>query len=202
MAGSIPDSVWLQILSYLSADNLLLWTNLTQVERDNFALGHRLFHLCGDKELWQKVNWRGGNVKPIVLRKLIRFLGPHTETICLEGSYSQNVNKKKQLCIPESFLHSVQSRCTRLKEIVLVNCTLDYYETPLKKLPASVEKIVLHSVHWTNLPIIVVRTLQSSPFFKLKKRFKNLKSVEVRDGDRWLSRQDRNCLNVINLQNE
>ena len=194
MAEGLPDAVWLKILHHLTADNLLLWTNLSQKDREGYPLGHRLFHLCGDKVLWKRVIWQGGNVKPIVLRKLIRFLGPHTKSIRLEGS----PKGKGKLCVPESFLHSVQARCTGLKEFVLVHCSLDYYEAPLKKLPAaSLEKIVLQSVRWNNLPHSEVRSLQSSPFYKLKKRFGHLKSVQVFD-DGWLGRQDRRCLSVIN----
>ena len=79
----LPESVWLKILRHLSADNLLSWTNLTEVERNNFVLGNRLFHLCGDKDLWRQIIWKGGKVKPVVLRKIIKFLGPHTEKIWL-----------------------------------------------------------------------------------------------------------------------
>ena len=75
----LPDSVWLKILCYLSADNLLPWTNLTEKERNDFLLANRLFHLCGDKELWRQIKWNGGKVKPFVLRKIVKFLGPHTE---------------------------------------------------------------------------------------------------------------------------
>ena len=77
----LPDSVWLKILCYLSADNLLPWTNLTEKERNDFLLANRLFHLCGDKELWRQIKWNGGKVKPFVLRKIVKFLGPHTEKI-------------------------------------------------------------------------------------------------------------------------
>ena len=91
----LPDSVWLKIFGYLSVDDLLPWTNLTEKERDSFLLGSRLFHLCGDKELWRQIIWNGGKVKPIVLRKIIKFLGPHTKKISCVLHNSYNVFRNK-----------------------------------------------------------------------------------------------------------
>lgn len=193
----LPESVWLKILRHLSADNLLSWTNLTEVERKNFVLGNRLFHLCGDKDLWRQIIWKGGKVKPVVLRKIIKFLGPHTEKICLHGGSS----KSQKLTIPESFLHSIQSRCTRLKHIQLFNCALDHHFAPLRKLPLSIEFVDLFGVDWINLPRKDLRLGSlSSPFFKLKKRYKDLKSVQVSEefGRYWLTPSDHRCLLEIN----
>lgn len=193
----LPDSVWLKILCYLSADNLLPWTNLTENERNKFLLASRLFHLCGDKELWRQIIWNGGKVKPFVLRKIIKFLGPHTERICLQGGWT----KSQKLVIPESFLHSIQSRCTRLKHIEFSNCILDHYSTPFKKIPRSIESIILNGVEWLNLPTKDLRLgVSSSPFFKLKKRYPNLRLVQVREdlSRCWLTRSDIKCLQEIN----
>lgn len=194
----IPDPVWIQILGYLTADNLLQFASLSEQERIQNPLFNRLFHLCGDKDLWRKIKWQGGNVKPIVLRKLIKFLGPHTESICLEGKSSGG--KKSRLSIPESFLHSVQSRCKNLKNIQFIHCILDFHQSPLKKLPPNVETISLENCQWTNLPNLAVRSLQSSPFFKLKKRLTKLRTVQIGPDQKWLGRLDKRCLDQINLQ--
>jgi len=195
----LPDSVWLKIFGYLSADNLLPWTNLTEKERNSFLLGSRLFHLCGDKELWRQIIWNGGKVKPIVLRKIIKFLGPHTKKISLRGGLS----KSQKLPIPESFLHSIQSRCTNLKHIEFVNCVLDNHFTPLKKLPLSIERIDLDRIVWLNLPSKDLRLgQQSSPFYKLKARYKYLTSLQagrrIGPNESWLTSSDAKLLNVIN----
>ena len=190
--SSVPDSVLLEILSYLSSDNLLLWTSLPETELQKYKIFRRLFHLCGDKTLWKSVHWQGAS-KPIILRKLIRFIGPYTTEIKFSGDL------KKKLKIPESILHSIQNRASRLKSLELINCALDYHETPFGKIPRSVEKITLNSVIWTNYPFIP--TLRGSPFFKLQKRLRYLKSVQVINGDKWLSQQDRNCLKLIQDQN-
>lgn len=184
----VPDSVWLEILSYLSSDNLLLWTTLQEIEIQKCEIFRRLFHLCGDKSLWKSVDYQGQN-KPIILRKLIRFLGPFTTKIKFSGL------KKKKLKIPESLLHSIQNRASHLKTLELIDCCLDYHETPLRKVPRSIEKITLDNVSWTNYPFIP--TLRGSPFFQLHKRFEKLKEIQVINGDKWLSRQDRNCLKII-----
>ena len=195
----VPDSVWLEILSYFSSDNLLLWTALPEIEIQKCEIFRRLFHsfhLCGDKSLWKSVDWQGRISKPIILRKLIRFIGPYTTKIKFSGFDS---TKKKKLKIPESILHSIQNRATHLKTLELVNCTLDYHETPLRKVPRSIEKITLDNVSWTNYPFVL--TLRASPFFQLHKRFEKLKEIQVINGDKWLSRQDRNCLKTIQEQN-
>ena len=190
--NKVPDSVWLEILSYLSSDHLLLWTNLTEIELKECQFYRRLFHLCGDKSLWRTLNWEGGSCKPIILRKIVRFIGPYTTKIRLSGGN----NLKKKLKIPESLLHSIQTRATKLEILQLENCSLDYYETPLRKLPKTVEKITLNSVSWTNLPFF--RNLQASPFFKLKKRLPELKEIRIEGDAKWLGKQDRNCLKLIN----
>jgi hypothetical protein len=170
----LPDQVLLEILSYLPAENLLQWTNLTASEKAKFPLGSRLFEICGDKTLWRNVHWTGGTVKSSVLRKIVRFLGPYTISIHLQGG-DGGKNRRKLLQVPESLLHSVQTRCTCLLELELENCTLDYHEGPFRNFPRSLEKIVLKNVTWTNLPFI--KTLQSSPFFRLKKRLPSLQEV-------------------------
>ena len=142
------------------------------------------------------MDWQGRISKPIILRKLIRFIGPYTTKIKFSGFDS---TKKKKLKIPESILHSIQNRATHLKTLELVNCTLDYHETPLRKVPRSIEKITLDNVSWTNYPFVL--TLRASPFFQLHKRFEKLKEIQVINGDKWLSRQDRNCLKTIQEQN-
>ena len=86
-------------------------------------------------------------------------------------------NDRKKFPVRESFLHSVQNRCSKLKELEFMNCTLDYNETPFRKLPKSLEIFRLKKIVWTNLPFI--KTLQSSPFFKLKKRLPFLKTVRM-----------------------
>ena len=172
----VPDSVWLEILSYLSSDNLLLWTTLPEIEIQKCEIFRRLFHLCGDKSLWKSVDYQGQN-KPIILRKLIRFLGPFTTKIKFSGL------KKKKLKIPESLLHSIQNRASHLKTLELIDCCLDYHESPLRKVPRSIEKITLDNVSWTNYPF--VPSLRGSPFFQLHKRFEKLKEIQVINGDKW-----------------
>lgn len=168
--SDLPDQVWLNILSYLSADNLLVWTSLTVEEQAEFGLFSKLYNLCGDKALWRRVIWEGGNVKPIVLRKLVRFLGPYTQVIRIHGGLA-----KAKLLIPESLLHSIQTRCTSLSELHLINCSLQYHDAPLRKLPRSLERLVLNNIVWKNLP--VVPTTHGSPFFRLSKRLPCLKWV-------------------------
>lgn len=186
---SLPDQVWLKILGYLTSDQLLIWTNLNEDQRRQFPLAWRLFHLCGDKSLWQNIHWQGGNVKPIVLRKIVRFLGCQTKEIILQGEPTKQ--RHKQLSIPESLLHSIQNRCHNLKSIKLINCTLDFHCSPLKKLPQRrLETIVLSGVEWINLPNI--KTLHNSPYFRLKKRLPNLLSVQVLNCH--LDKYDQKCL--------
>ena len=110
-------------------------------------------------------------------------------------------SKSQKLTIPESFLHSIQSRCTRLKHIQLFNCALDHHFAPLRKLPLSIEFVDLLGVDWINLPRKDLRLGSlSSPFFKLKKRYKDLKSVQVSEefGRYWLTPSDHRCLLEIN----
>ena len=69
-----------------------------------------------------------------------------------KNSLYGGTSKNQKLTIPESFLHSIQSRCTRLKHIQLFNCALDHHFAPLKKLPLSIEIVDLIGVDWINLP--------------------------------------------------
>ena len=110
-------------------------------------------------------------------------------------------SKSQKLTIPESFLHSIQSRCTRLKPIHFFNCALDHHFAPLRKLPLTIEIVDLLGVDWINLPRKDLRLGSlSSPFFKLKKRYKDLKSVQVSEefGRYWLTPSDHRCLLEIN----
>jgi len=201
--SSLPDSVWLKILQYLTADQLITWTNLSEVERQTSPFFQQLFHVCGDKELWRHVIWRGGVVKPIVLRKLIKFLGSHTKRIFFEGSRSSTSKKvsKSHLLIPESLLHSIQIRCPKLEDIRFSRCCFDYHSHPLKKLPISTKHIELMNIHWLNLPNEAIRGLQSSPLFKLKKRLPKLEGVTFgvsKPNKSWVNRYDVICLFEIN----
>lgn len=187
---SLPDQVWLKILRHFSSDQLLIWTNLNEDQRREFPLAWRLFHLCGDKSLWQNIHWQGGNVKPIILRKLVRFLGSQTKEVVLQGEKKAK-QRHKQLSIPESLLHSIQNRCPNLTSFKLINCTLDFHCFPLKKLPQKrLEKLVLENVEWINLPNI--KSLTNSPYFRLKKRFPKLKTVQV--FCQALDKYDKKCL--------
>ena len=69
----LPDSVWLKIMSYLSADCLLNLSNLTEEQKICSSFNKRLYELSGDKSLWKSVNFKGKD--PNELRKMIKFLG-------------------------------------------------------------------------------------------------------------------------------
>jgi len=78
---------------------------------------------------------------------------------------------------------------------------LDHHFAPLRKLPLSIEIVDLIGVDWINLPRKDLRLGSlSSPFFKLKKRYKDLKSVQVSEefGRYWLTSSDHRCLLEIN----
>ena len=195
----IPDLVWMKILSFLTPENLLLWANLSQSDQSKCSFNRRLHNLCFERKLWRQIHWESGKVKPQVLRQIIKFMGPHTTKICIKGTDSR---KKLLLAIPESFLQSIQNRCNNLQTLQLINCSVDYHSTPLRKLPQSVESILLDNVLWLNLPPIVVRRLQASPFYGLKKRFPNLKSLKVTDQEthRQFGKLDFGCIKVINQE--
>ena len=170
----LPDNVWLKILSFLSSDNLILiFSNVPKNSHE--LLYTRLFHLCADKSLWTNISYHGGGKNKHSaandLRKIVKFLGPHVKKINICG-----MNKCKFL-IRESFLHSVQRLCTRLKVLQFKHCCLNYHEAPLRKLPRSLRCLHLINIVWSNFPFI--RTLQASPFFKLKNRLPYLEVVII-----------------------
>ena len=70
----LPDNVWLKIMSYLTSDNLIIFTNLSDADRSKSSFNSRLYQLCGDKSLWTNIIYEG-NRKPNDLRKIVKFLG-------------------------------------------------------------------------------------------------------------------------------
>ena len=136
-------------------------------------------------------------LKMIVQSRKDMVMKYYSFTISLNGG----LLKGQKLTIPESFLHSIQSRCTNLKHIEFFNCSLDHHLTPLRKLPKSIETLDLIGIDWQNLPTKSLRLgALSSPFFKLKKRYKDLKKVQVFEefGRYWLTPSDHKCLLDIN----
>ena len=136
----------------------------------------RLFHIIADKSLWTNISYhaRGGKNKQSSandLRKMVKFLGPHVQEIKICGT------DKCKFLIRESFLHSLQRLCTRLKVLHFEYCCLNYHEAPLRKLPQSLKCLHLTNIVWSNFPFI--RTLQASPFFKLKNRLPYLEVVII-----------------------
>ena len=173
MAERLPDNVWLKILSFLSSDNLILiFSNIPK--NSHLILHTRLFHIIADKSLWTNISYnaRGGKNKQSSandLRKMVKFLGPHVKEIKICGT------DKCKFLIRESFLHSLQRLCTRLKVLHFEYCCLNYHEAPLRKLPQSLKCLHLTNIVWSNFPFI--RTLQASPFFKLNNRLPYLEVV-------------------------
>ena len=175
MAERLPDNVWLKILSFLSSDNLILiFSNIPK--NSHLMLHTRLFHIIADKSLWTNISYhaRGGKNKQSSandLRKMVKFLGPHVQEIKICGT------DKCKFLIRESFLHSLQRLCTRLKVLNFEYCCLNYHEAPLRKLPRSLRCLHLINIVWSNFPFI--RSLQASPYFKLKNRLPYLEVVII-----------------------
>lgn len=164
----LPDSLWLKILGYLSHDDLVL--NCAEI----------FPRLIGDWSLWLDVNWRGGASKPSVLRKIVKHLGPHTKTLNFCGG------PKNNLIIKDTLMRSVRLRCTRLQQVRMYKCQINYYDRTFRNLPRTVRSIILEELMIENYPTI--STQSNSLFYKIHHHLPHLSSVMLIKCKTWYNR--------------
>ena len=178
----LPDSVWLNIFSYLHHQDLMSIIELGKTS--NWLPGR----VAQDKTLWKSVLWKVTkpfkNNKKCDIKKIIPYLKKYTTAIHIEGCQQ----KGKSLPVTEALLRSVRLHCTGLRDLTLVNVRLDYYSLPMRNLPQSLTHLTLKNVQFDNLPCI--RTMMNSPFMSATKSLRNLRRIFVtRDCD-WLRKED------------
>jgi hypothetical protein len=178
----LPDSVWLNIFSYLHHQDLISVIELGK--NTNWSPGI----VAQDKTLWKSVLWTVSkplkNNKKCDIKKIIPYLKKYTTAIHIEGCQG----KGKSLPVSEALLRSVRLHCTGLRYLTLVNVRLDYYSLPMRNLPQSLTHLTLKNVQFDNLPCI--RTMVNSPFMSANKSLTNLRRIFVHQNCDWFRKED------------
>ena len=106
----LSDDVLLHILQRLSHPDLL---NLNET-------CVRLQRVSSDDTLWRNVSTKTFPLPPHKFRKILKFLGPKTQSIVIGGRLSP----KMEVLTP-AILESISAKCPALTELSLESCAID-----------------------------------------------------------------------------
>merc|ERR1719369_486422 len=134
--------------------------------------------------LSNKTLWRTPTIGPTNLRRYVKYLGPHTTFITINGFVrvkpqtfrpcKQTWEKSEHL--PDSVIGSIRLRCPNLTTLNLNNCVIDIDKVKISLFPKSLKHLKLSCVELLNLP--QVRTaVTASPFFCIKKSLPLLETL-------------------------
>jgi len=164
----LPDSVWLQVLAFADAFDLLAAAD---------AGSPVLARVATDISLWRSVCVQNVGTKSRAdLRRLVPRLGAFTKEIHLLGKPIRHRRQvlSSEKCFPASFLESMRLRCPELTSFSLEGALIKPEECPLV-LPAKLQRLSLRGTRFIHIGR--GRGLFSSPLLVLKKRLLDLKEV-------------------------